>query len=119
MNKLPGRRWFQFRLRTILAFTAALAVFLAYQAHVVQQRRAAMEYVGIAFPGEPSSIGWVRRAMGDAAYRTVLIQQGNGWEIRDRLRYVYPEARVDYPCGGYPGSEFLPPYAYGKPVWKK
>ena len=54
--------------------------------------------------------------MGDRSYYQIQVKQGNGLEIRDELKALFPNPKSEYDCWSYPGYELGPPYAYGKPA---
>jgi len=110
----PKRRWFQFRLRTLLIVIALLATalgWLGWQLRFIRSRRMAMDetrkwavetnQMRRALPywtevRDPEEIPWYRRALGDATVARVLIINGGGATDDDarRLRELFPEADI-------------------------
>jgi len=100
----PRRRWFQFRLRTMLISVVVFpSIYMGWQSHTVAHRRAVLAdalaenlvQLPDLDPTEPRDpcISWIRRAMGDKAVRGV-VWRGND-EERAKFAEAFPEARFN------------------------
>jgi hypothetical protein len=103
----PRRRWFQFRLRTLLVIVTLLAIpcaYLGWQANIVSHRKLvlknAMEQGLVLMSNDLTvdavpTIPWIRRIMGDAPVRSVW-WVGASKEDRERFSEAFPEANVEF-----------------------
>lgn len=97
----PKRRWFQFRLRTLLVVVTLAAVPCAYVAHewrIVQERERFLceqERSMAEHSSGAAGISWVRRLMGDHGYSRIAL--GGATDIarrRQEAGALFPEARI-------------------------
>jgi hypothetical protein len=102
----PRRRWFLFRLRTLLIVVALLAIpcgYVGWQVKMVRERTACRErmkdFVGFnAFPNPYATslppqpqVSSIRRLMGDEGVRTIFLLH----EVdSDEIQATFPEANV-------------------------
>ena len=106
------RRWFRFRLRTLLIAVTLLAVPLGYagwQAKISRDRAAAVAEVmgsggmvigaeGLTSKlanGRDYSIPFLRRWMGDRAVLQIFYKRGTADDDIRRLRSLFPQAWID------------------------
>jgi hypothetical protein len=98
------RRWFAFRLRTLLVVVAVLSAPLAWVVHeykVVRLREMLICSLEASNPlpevrlGHPDSISWMRRMMGDVAVERIAFPSDFPWpENVDDFRQAFSEAEV-------------------------
>jgi hypothetical protein len=99
------RRWFQFRLRTLLIvvtlFCVVVGGYVGWQAKIVRDRKAElnrvveMRLVGIDDNAEQEVIPWIRRALEDKRVGSIKMLVGTDAGELDRLRILFPEAKVE------------------------
>jgi hypothetical protein len=105
MRFIPRPR-LAFSLRTLLVLVALVCAWLAWERHVVLERRAAREAFkgsGVTFNGPdalddpPATVPWVRRLFGDQPIQTIWIPRGetDAW-VRAHAR-LFPEAEFARP----------------------
>ena len=115
------RRWFRFSLRTMLVACTAVAVWFGWNAHLVRQRKIALETMrsqkgkellvvsGAAFiyapdgsgplalnrydPTTPFEVSLIRQWLGDSPRRFIVGKAGCGQE----LRRLFPESTIFLP----------------------
>jgi hypothetical protein len=110
--RLPRR--FSFSLRTLLVLVALLCAWLAWERHVVVERRAARHVlnergaeIGEA-PDGPATVPWVHPLFGDTPIQSLTIPSGD--KVAERAAGWFPEAGEWAEVGG-PGSiEHFPPH---------
>ena len=105
----PKRRWYQFRLRTLLiaivVFSAACA-FVGYEFRIVSHRQSLLEnaranLASVVLASEcldgraKSTIPWIRRMMGDVAVQYVGWMGPISEEDRQQFVEAFPEADVE------------------------
>jgi hypothetical protein len=107
------RRWFRFSLRTLFVVVTAVAVWLAYYIHWMDERRDARawidaQYVGgsIGFYKEPRpGLPWMLRILGEKPEKLILMQHGPSTRddkqappeyerLLQRVTSLFPEAQV-------------------------
>jgi hypothetical protein len=103
------RRWFAFRLRTLLVVVAALAIgfglWIHHEQRIVQERRAMMERfddnrhggVVVVALGSDGVTPWerispIRRALGDEPVEIIELPWGSTDADLQRARQLFPEA---------------------------
>jgi hypothetical protein len=110
MADIPKRRWFQFGFGTMLVVVTAAAVFLAYHANWIRQRRAFLEHAYASWDPDPTLLDPLPRApgllwlfgeegraavyvdFGKIGYRTSLTDREQK-ELR-RVGNLFPEAGI-------------------------
>lgn len=117
MPASPTRRWFQFRLRTLLVGVALIGAACGYVAHewrIVRERNALRDWLVANRAGDyspyiswsslpasehPPPVSWVRQLMGD--YGEIWIDLTRRASAKDeaKVRAVFPEAEIDRPAG--------------------
>jgi len=117
----PRRRWFQFRLRTLLitvvAAACGLSAWIGWQYSVASRRQSLIQtiyqrggMVMIVFPGVPEDIPFLRHVFGDREVTQVLLPPDAYKTDEDvaRIVAVFPEVkklwRLDRPNDGTPNS---------------
>ena len=95
----PRRRWFQYRVRTLLLVTAIVALWLGIYVNRVQRQRAAVQmihaaggqvtYEGeanglLATPPGPKQSGWMTRILGKDFFCDVIAVTFEGVPAKDR-----------------------------------
>lgn len=104
--RLP-RRPLAFSLRTLIVLVGLLCAWLAWERHVVLERRAARKLLvdrGIEIgddPDGPVRVPWIRRLFGDAPIQWLTIPTGDA--VAERAASWFPEAAMWEEVGG-PGS---------------
>ena len=105
MADTPKRRWFQFRLRTLLVGVLLLAIpcaYVAHEYHIVATRRAWIAQYKPHFStvstrwgsGNPENApSLIRRLLGDQQYYTIALYNGESRDMPDVER-LFPEAFV-------------------------
>ena len=99
------RTLFQFRLRTLMIVVTLFALipcgYIGWQAKIVRERRAELNRAvdgrlfGIAGSDERRAIPWIRRVLADQQVFSILMPVGTDRSELDRLRALFPEARVE------------------------
>jgi hypothetical protein len=95
-----------FSLRTLLALVALLCAWLAWERHVVEQRKAALaDWAAMRVviapssadqPSRPQSVSWIRGRLGDGAVATISVSTEHEPIDLERARRLFPEARVQW-----------------------
>jgi hypothetical protein len=96
----PKRRWFQFSLRTMFVVITAFGVWLGWQFHVIQNRKALIKHLEsnggtIGYSGDSPlqpKISWFRQLLGDRAVQ--FISLGNSDAPSEPVKAVFPEADI-------------------------
>lgn len=94
----PRRRWFRFRLRTLLVLITAFCIWLGWQMSIVRERvdRFGNENYSF-FARGPNPLPWYRRSMGDAYIESIVLRTEVLAAERQELQRLFPEAQiVDY-----------------------
>ena len=112
MTERPKRRLFRFSLRTFLVLFTAFAIWLGWNVHQVQRRKAVTNYIGSFGAGARITYGepvrpWKRlpvmwRLMGVRSVRSIEL---TGYELCDELtdddrqQFIasFPEAWIAFP----------------------
>ena len=93
--KKPRRRWFQFRLRTLLIGVVLLSVpfrYVAHEARIVRARKAWLATHSLhGCSSHPNANSLVRRLLGDDEYNYM---QTDGANDSDEAKQHFPEAEV-------------------------
>jgi hypothetical protein len=132
MSDDSPRRWFRFKLRTLLVFVTLLCVWLGWQASIVHHRKQALaqyrakgtfefwEVASGAAPAYPgttvASVPLIRRWLGDKPIaRVQYVRHARGFSEADLalLQKVFPEAEFTEPLfepchpGCFPAGTFV------------
>ena len=106
--KKPRRRWFRFRLRTLLIGVAVLAIpcgYVAREVKIVRNRQAVRDRLkdsaffiaGVGGVGSPAhaspKVPWLRQMMGDSGVLLIQLRKGDSGEC-DAVKAAFPEADV-------------------------
>jgi hypothetical protein len=101
----PGRRWYQFGLRTLLIAMALLAIpmgYIGWQAKIVRERYrmthdrgGRFSSIALCCPDLSNQLPLVRRLIGDRWYDTIGFEESTPQEIVDRYTAIFPEAKVE------------------------
>jgi hypothetical protein len=98
------RRWFQFRLRTLMIVVTLLATVCAYvswQMRIVRERQAEVNrevegrIIGTDDVEKDNPVPWIRRLLGDQCVLLIWMPLGTDPAELDRLRALFPEALVE------------------------
>jgi hypothetical protein len=98
-DKLPRRRPFQFRLRTLLIVVTLNCVIIGWlgmQATVVRERRAMLSRLpgGYSVDDDGAGISWIRHLFGDQGIGLIQLGGSPTDEQLDRYRTAFPEACI-------------------------
>lgn len=98
---VPNRRWFQFRLRTLLVAVVLIGSLCGYVGHEwrivvarrqwLQQHRQPYVQSMVDPESEQPTILWVRLVLGDRVYYDMLLDDESD---RERAEELFPEAAV-------------------------
>ena len=106
------RRWFRFKLRTLLIAFAVLSVWVAWNASIVRERKSvqylihqhrgqvlpwADEAYSVTHGGAPPRVALIRRLLGDDTIAQIYVFERLPVELSGRMRSAFPEAAIsDY-----------------------
>ena len=102
MSEKHNRRWFAFRLWTLLIVVAVLSIPLAWVAHnasLVRERRTMLKYLATVDPfvlfttRSPARLGWIRMMLGDTELMRIELPTHKEGE-RGQIQRLFPETEV-------------------------
>jgi hypothetical protein len=93
-----NRRWFQFRLRTLLIGVTLLCLtsgYVARQAQIVKDRETFRDaHVRFWQENDENSVPWLRRQFGDTTYNIITLRRESSKELRRHAAGLFPEATM-------------------------
>lgn len=94
----PSRRWLRFGLRTLLALTTLVGVWLGLQVDTVNRRRDWIENMPagtiLGYNDYQSSPPQIRKWMGDRTYAVIGLPHGTQYTEIERVKSLFPESTV-------------------------
>ena len=110
VDPTPPRRRFQFRLRTLMigvtVFCLVVGGYIGWQAKIVRERTRLREQFfvrqknpfeddeTVREPVSDAGVGWIRRLLGDAEYRSATVSgKISGQDLR-RVEEAFPESTI-------------------------
>jgi hypothetical protein len=90
------RRWFQFRLRTLMIGVTLLA---GWQAKIVREREAMLSHIWAVnrsglWTETRMTVPWLRGLLGDHAVPLIELPRNADSEERERIQALFPEAKL-------------------------
>ncbi len=92
------RGWVHNSLQALLIVVLLLAVAVGYvsrQVEIVSKRTHLIHssYLGFSTPGNDDNLSWIRRQLGDKAYKLIYVRDAPS-DVVDRFKTEFPEAGI-------------------------